>query len=177
MFSILQSHLAAFDDAAFEALANKGLVRRARKDLQSGVRPDVVADTEQELVLRIAETTVTLTEQGPQKARCTCPAVDICRHILMACFWVKDSPVPTPEVTPAQPEPVEPPATITNEATSDDFALATDQLLVVSLEALTRWAGKTVLKQARSALLSSPKLKVSYLGMVVFQIPDFNVTC
>ena len=177
MFSILQSHLAAFDDAAFEALANKGLVRRARKDLQSGVRPDVVADTEQELVLRIAEATVTLTEQGPQKARCTCPAVDICRHILMACFWVKDSPVPTPEVTPAQPEPVEPPATITNEATSDDFALATDQLLVVSLEALTRWAGKTVLKQARSALLSSPKLKVSYLGMVVFQIPDFNVTC
>lgn len=177
MLSILQSHLAAFDDAAFEALANKGLVRRARKDLQSGVLPDVVADTEQELVLRVAEATVTLTEQGPQKARCTCPAVDVCRHILMACFWVKNSPVPAPEVTPAQAEPVQPPATITSEATSDDFALATDQLLAVSLEALTRWAGKTVLKQARSALLSNPKLETSHLGAMVFQIPDFNVTC
>ncbi|MBI4748572.1 MAG: SWIM zinc finger family protein [Acidobacteria bacterium] len=172
MLSSLHRQLAAFDDAAFEALANKGLVRRARKDLQSGVLPEVVADTEQELVLRVAEATVTLTEQGPPKARCSCPAVDVCRHILMACLWVKELSVPANEVAPVQPL-----TTTTNEVVKDDLATATDQLLSVSLEALIRWAGKTTLKQARSALLSNPRLEISTGGAMVFQIPDFNVTC
>jgi hypothetical protein len=41
----LSALLAAFDDASWEALASKGLLRRARKDIEKGLVIKVLEET------------------------------------------------------------------------------------------------------------------------------------
>src|SRR4051812_21645348 len=83
--------MALFDDAALEALSNRGLLRRARKDLQSGIIPQAIEESEKELRLTVADAVVTFIDEGPRRAPCPCPAVDICRHILIACCWLSQT--------------------------------------------------------------------------------------
>jgi hypothetical protein len=79
--------LHAYNDAALESLAPKGLVRRARRDFEAGLASVVASDGASAQVLTDGHT-VTLGERGPAAAQCTCEAVGICRHILMAVMAV-----------------------------------------------------------------------------------------
>lgn len=76
---------AAVTMEALEALANKGLLRRAQKDYQRG---DVGAFEMRDagLIVNVGGQRVTLIEAGPAKAACTCPAPGVCQHILAACL-------------------------------------------------------------------------------------------
>ena len=60
----------SLDAAALEALASKGLLRRAQKDLERGVETRIAGETGTTLQLRIAEFEVTLPESGPALATC-----------------------------------------------------------------------------------------------------------
>ena len=92
--AIRQTH-AAVTLEALEALANKGLLRRAQKDLERGdIEPPVMTVSGLEMV--ISGQRVTLVEAGPAKATCTCPAPGICQHILTACLKLKDEPATAP---------------------------------------------------------------------------------
>ena len=84
----LQQQSATFDNATLEALANKGLLRRAKKDFQQGEIPEFLSETETTVKFRVAEMIVTLSEKGLTFAYCTCPAVETCRHILIVCLWL-----------------------------------------------------------------------------------------
>ena len=66
-------------------LANRGLVRRAQKDLETA-RPALVSVTDDRLQLQIAEAVVDVPAL-PNKSRCTCPASGVCRHILAALLF------------------------------------------------------------------------------------------
>jgi hypothetical protein len=79
--------LHAYNDAALESLAPKGLVRRARRDFEAGLA-SVVASDGASAQVRTDGHTVTLGERGPAAAQCTCGAVGICRHILLAVMAV-----------------------------------------------------------------------------------------
>lgn len=75
--------LSLYDDAALEALAPKGVVRRARRDLEAGLSTITERDAKTAVVSADSET-VRLDARGPKAAQCTCPATGICRHILLA---------------------------------------------------------------------------------------------
>lgn len=77
--------LQRYDDDAWAALASKGLLRRARKDL----KVDEVAEVAAEPVeVRVGEHTVTFASSRPSEARCTCPASTVCQHVLAASLWL-----------------------------------------------------------------------------------------
>jgi hypothetical protein len=95
--------LSAYDDAALEAIAPKGVVRRARRDFEAGVAT-VRERTGSTAVVDAEGQTVTIDARGPKAARCTCPAGGVCRHILVAVMAVNAAAVPaTPEATETGP--------------------------------------------------------------------------
>jgi hypothetical protein len=68
---------AQIDDATLEAIASKGIVRRARADAVNVRFESTGAD---EIVGSIEGATVRLDNKGLAKAHCSCPAATICRH-------------------------------------------------------------------------------------------------
>lgn len=94
--SIRRNH-AAVTPETLEALANKGLLRRAAKDLERG-EVGAFAMADDGLAVGVGGQRVTLVEAGPAKAVCTCPAPGVCQHILAACLKLMAEPATT---TPA----------------------------------------------------------------------------
>jgi hypothetical protein len=80
--------LAAHDDTALEALASKGIVRRARRDLEAG-RARIVEETESTARVVADGQNVGIDDRGPRSARCDCPAHGICRHVVLAVMALR----------------------------------------------------------------------------------------
>lgn len=93
----LADMLAAHGDAALEALASKGLVRRAKKDTGT-----VDSRGDETAIVTTDGQTVEIGPDGPARANCTCPASGICRHILTAVILLRDVDGET-EAVPAGP--------------------------------------------------------------------------
>jgi SWIM zinc finger len=127
---------AALDDEALAALSSKGLVRRARKDLERDapeVReqgPDTLA-----LVFAADDCTVTMPATGPAQATCTCPADGCCRHILAAALFLRTRAGETADTAPRA-------------------ASAADEILALSEDDLVAWAGRSIYRQALDDLAS-----------------------
>jgi hypothetical protein len=68
---------AKIDDATLEAMASRGIVRRAHAD---AVNVRFEATGADEIVGSIDGATVRLDDKGLAKARCSCPAATVCRH-------------------------------------------------------------------------------------------------
>lgn len=94
----LQEQLARFDDEGFAALANRGLLRRAQKDLER-LMVAVGEESAAELVVTVGEQRIRFDARGPAQARCDCPASGVCQHILAAAIGLKrlaeEAPAPT----------------------------------------------------------------------------------
>jgi hypothetical protein len=113
-----------FDDASWEALASKGLLRRARKELDGGLDVQILGETEALLTLAVPPFQVGIPAAGPARAQCTCPAPGICQHILAAGLFLQTAAAAT-EAHPvaATPEAIR------------------DEIVALSLERLKAWAG------------------------------------
>jgi len=85
----LATLVAGFDDSAWEALASKGLLRRARKDLERGLKVEIVEETANTLKLTVESLIVSVPESGPAGADCSCPAAGICQHILAVGLYLQ----------------------------------------------------------------------------------------
>lgn len=100
----LARQLARFDDEALALLANKGIVRRAAKDFET-VKPSVIEESAERLQLLVGDSTVTFPDDRPGSARCSCPAREKCRHIVLCCLWLRQEGT-APLATPAQEKPL-----------------------------------------------------------------------
>ena len=112
LVSRLAALVAAFDDAAWEALASKGLLRRARKDLEKGLVIEIVEETAGTLEIKVSPFQVSIPVAGPAKASCTCPAGGICQHILAAGLYLQM------QSAPATAKPAQSPEVIRDEVAS-----------------------------------------------------------
>jgi hypothetical protein len=121
---------ASLDAAALQALASKGLLRRAQKDLERGIETNITRQTETTLHLLVGEYEVTLPESGPATATCSCPAAGVCQHILAAVLFLQES---GPESVQEQL----PGASVAERADSPGR-----ELMAITPEQLERWAGK-----------------------------------
>lgn len=126
----LKRSLEAYDEAALATLANKGLVRRAKKDLERGVVEEV-SIVEEEARVALDGQTVTLDVRGPGHARCSCPAAGSCRHILAAVLCLRERFA----------------SETGGEETAGEGQLALE-LLAHPLEAVVKWAGVRAMKSA-----------------------------
>ncbi|MFT4226616.1 hypothetical protein [Micropruina sp.] len=89
------------DDDALAVLANRGLVRRAAKEV-ARIELDSAADTAVELrYVGTPPAQVRLLPGGPRNATCGCPVAGVCVHIVAACVWARESsPVEAAETQP-----------------------------------------------------------------------------
>jgi hypothetical protein len=93
LISKLTALVAGFDDASWEALASKGLLRRARKDIEKGLEIKVVEDTAQALKIEVPPFLVLMSANGPAGAKCNCPSPGVCQHILAAGLYLQNQKV------------------------------------------------------------------------------------
>lgn len=119
---------ASLDDAALEALASKGLLRRAQKDRERAVPVNVLGEEAGVLRVQVGDATVALPGSGPAAARCSCPAGGICQHILGTVLFLRQ---PTAEA-------------LTEAATPAPSCEA--GLLLLTREQLEQWAGKAAFR-------------------------------
>ena len=149
--------LLAMDDDALAALANKGLVRRAKKDLETA-RPEVLAVEADCVRLRVGEFEVTVPE-APSQAVSTSPAAGIDRYVLAALDFLRDS-------APGE----KPPA-------ADAIAAARRELAALDDEALQRWAGKAAMRRAPRRSPKARPARSKRRDALIIRIPTRNITC
>lgn len=125
---------ASLDAAALEALASKGLLRRAQKDVERGVAARIVGERATALLLQIGEFRVTMLESGPATATCSCPAAGVCQHILTAVLFLQQ------EASEHSQE------HLAGVAVEQRPASSEKELMDITPEQLERWAGKATYK-------------------------------
>lgn len=123
----LQSQLDRFDDEGLAALANRGLLRRAQKDLER-LSVEVVEEGTDALVVAVGDQRVRFDIRGPAQARCDCPASGVCQHILSAAMGLKRLGADRTDVVPA--------------AVEDPLAELRNSLLALPVSELVKHAGK-----------------------------------
>jgi len=96
----LHLQLARFDEDAFAALATRGLLRRARKDLEKET-PEILEESSTRIVMQFGGRRIEFDARGPAEARCTCAARAGCQHILAAAIAL-GSPAPAASGTAPQ---------------------------------------------------------------------------
>lgn len=107
--------LSIYDDAALEAVAPKGVVRRARRDFEAGLA-SVTDRAAKAATVRADGETVQIDARGPKLAQCTCPATGVCRHILLAVMVLNaDAPAAAESVEDAGPTALEDLCALTQE--------------------------------------------------------------
>jgi hypothetical protein len=111
----------SLDVTALEALGNRGLLRRAEKDIERGVKARVVRATDTTLYLQLGEYEVTIPAAGPAAATCSCPAGGVCQHILGALLHLREG--------------------TSSDVDIDSSETARQQLMAFSLQELEKWAG------------------------------------
>ena len=147
----LAEQLARFDDDAFAALANRGLLRRAQKDLEKQ-QPEILEESDDAITVGFGSHRIRFDARGRAFARCTCPAAGVCQHILAAAIGLRQlSPNPSNSVehtapraaaaaqapTPSAPDPLA-------ELHSSLLAFNAAQLAAHAGKAGYRWAWQFV---------------------------------
>lgn len=131
----LRAMARSLDRASLEAMSNRGLVRRAEKDLERGVAVGVAVSEADTLTLHVGEWEVRIDGQGLAKARCGCPASGICQHVVMAALFLQQQSVGLVETASeigGAPAPVVDPI---------------EEWMSLDAGALTRWAGASAFRQ------------------------------
>ncbi|RQP23466.1 SWIM zinc finger family protein [Piscinibacter terrae] len=130
----LAAQLARFDDDAYAALANRGLLRRAQKDLEKGAAT-IAQDSAESLVMAFGEHRIRFDARGPAHADCSCPAMGMCQHILAAAISLQ-------RMAADEPAAASPEAAKTDAPPIDDVQALQAELLSVPPDALSKHAGK-----------------------------------
>ena len=154
LLATLRETVALYDDDALSALANKGLLRRAYKDLESTTL--TVLEDGDGVRIDVGEAVVTLAVPL-QTSRCTCPASGVCRHILLALLWLKQE-APVTDAPAADTSP------------GDEICALTD-------EVLQRWASKPLLRKAMQRLANGLPVTWEEGQTINFAFPDQELTC
>lgn len=168
----LSALLGRFDEASYEALANRGLVRRARKDLeQQGI--ELIEETAQQLVVGFGAQRIRFDHRGPAHAQCDCPASGMCQHILAAAMGLQQTLQSPVAETGAGARPADSPLAPLQEAL---LAMTAAELVRHAGKAGYRWAWQYVqdLEPEHALLISGtqhlvlglqrPRVTLRYMG-------------
>ena len=99
-----RADLLALSDDTLSALANRGIVKRAVREVAEGKGPAVAEAEDGTVTGTFADGTDVVLAPGAtlERATCSCPASGVCRHRVMAVIAYRDQPAPA-EWTPWSP--------------------------------------------------------------------------
>lgn len=146
MTATIRAALAVYDDDALEALANRGLLRRAVKDIETG-KVEIAEESNTIISINADGERVEIGRDGPRAARCTCPAASVCRHKLAAVLLLRDSTSAT-----------------SDGSSAGQFASSTlnpiIEVLAIDAETLTKWSGRANMRAALELICeNSPSIE------------------
>lgn len=163
-----RNDLLALTPDALAALANRGLVKRAAKDLDAGTAPalDLAADGTLTATFPDGAIAALPAAGGLESATCTCGAAGKCRHRVGAVLaYQRENQAPqadSPEAEPAAPEPASSPAVITDDELRDTLGhhalKAAEQTRRAGYTARLTWPGPD-----RPAAAELPAATVKFL--------------
>ena len=191
----LKQVLIGIDDEALVSLANRGLLRRAQKDLESAA-PTILAVENDRVRLQLSDVIVDVPEL-PIRSTCSCPATGVCRHILAALLYLRDTVDVIESEPPEQgqqvvsgamtestaPEPAA--AESTAEASVTDDAAQTgatapapeEVLGNLSDVVLQKWSSKPTFRKAEKLLAANVPFEIESSESFVVRFPTHNITC
>lgn len=156
----LDSTLAVHDEATLESLSSKGLVRRAKRDLEIGAAQVLNRDANSANV-ETDNQQVQITDQGPTAATCTCPATGICRHILLSVLLLRATEMPSPSE---------------NNKSSSTQLSAKDEIIQLPELDLIKFAG-TDWQHAFTLAINHDPIQIDEQGLNCYiSLPDSPVT-
>ena len=133
----LFEQLRRYDDDAFVALANRGLLRRAHKDLEKDQLQFLETASEQEVAVEFGGHRIRFDSRGPSHATCSCPASGICQHILAAALGLQKLAL-SDESAAANTSPSE----VSAAASPADLSSLHTAIAAIDTAALIKHAGK-----------------------------------
>jgi|GEM_PF-998521 hypothetical protein len=182
----LQQNLAAASEDALVALSNRGLYRRALKDLEQN--PSItIEDGEKALLVRGPGWCVTMPAEGPAAARDDSGATGVTRFVLAATIylqrnWLNKEAVDTPPDCIESEVPgngkVDDSNRSKKQSDSSVLPLHTDvieMLVRASINELTSWSGKGVFLKATAKLKSVTEFRAVHAPSLSFEFPNENV--
>ena len=88
--------LLALSDGTLAALANRGIVKRAVREVAEGKGPAVTEAGDGTVTGTFADGTEVVLAPGAtlERSRCSCPASGVCRHLVMTVIAFRDQPAP-----------------------------------------------------------------------------------
>jgi hypothetical protein len=155
------------DDATIEAATSRGLVRRAHRDVAAGMGK-IVRHDEMEAIVEIDDATVTLRPGGLRKATCTCPARQMCRHVVGAVILLRGEPAAKAPRQPSAEKPAATHAVVPQAASAASDPVA--EILGLSDADLVKAFGRAALSRAAEALDADarpPTITISSTGCTV----------
>lgn len=155
----LKTALAAADEAYLTGMSNKGLYKRACKDID-GAQVEAEYDGNTAKVSLCGET---CTITAPLwESKCSCPSRSVCRHIIGAVLWLKQQLSEDAEEPEEEEEhPKEP------EQISTELA---DALRSITPNALKRALGKELAKTAED--VRNGRITLTESSILSAQLPD-----
>lgn len=166
----LRGIVKTLDDDTLAALANKGLLRRAQKDLETS-KPEILSIEPGKLSLKWSDATIEIPELVA-KSSCSCPATGICRHILGALVYLRDD----PDVA-ALAQPIQKSLDLGAEEAPAELPSPEVVLANLSDDDLQKWVGKALFRKAVKALAGDPLVEIEIAGNLVIRFPTRNITC
>ena len=169
------------DDDALVTIANRGLFRRARKDVDSQ-EIGVERIDDDSVTIRVGDCSVNIPPLLTL-ADCDCPANDICRHVLAALIYLRDQAHeetasdresdPVSEHSDAMGKRREKDAPVVERSResaggsagesggqSDGGAQWESVTAKLGFSQILKWAGKTLLKRALIGLELEPEIQI-----------------
>ncbi len=170
----LRQLLLTFDENGLIALANKGLVRRAQKDLEAGGLTH--EETDDAIVVRGAGWTVRMPPQGPTQATDDTKATGVTRQILTATMylrdvWVRESGEPR-SVSPRTISELSGPGTDAAWLAPNTIR---EQFTAIDVETLRSWAGKRTFEAARRLLDAATKIEIEETACLVIRFVEHDI--
>lgn len=156
--------VASLDSSALEALASKGLLRRAKKDFDRDSRIAIKGVEAGCLRISLDQYEVRMPEAGPVMATCSCPAPGICQHILTAVLYLQQTLRRAEERTQPSLESVE------------EVDAMQKEWLEITPEQLQRWSGKGVFR-AGLKIANQYSANISPGKGICVRFPALNAEC
>ncbi len=153
----LRRVLASFDEPGLVALASKGLLRRAQKDLETGGLAH--EETETALLVRGPGWTVTMPPAGPTHATDDTRASGVTRQILTATLYLQKHWATEEAAGPA-------------EESADALQ---QELLEIDVEDLQKWAGKTLVREAVALVKAGVAVEVESHAGVTIRLVEHDI--
>lgn len=164
----LRRNLDAATDEALVALANRGLVRRAAKDLEQAP-PFTVELRAAAVLVHGVGWTVTMPADGPAAATDNTPATGVTRQIIAATMFLRDhwrlEGAQTPTETDAE----------SGQLRDEAIEEAAERLSEAPAGELFKWSGRTPLLEASAAVGSVGKAAISYAPHLTVEFPEPGV--